>query len=48
MLFDSRDSGRADGPKRACIAGVIVSDVRLRVESRTLKPVGTGKLITNS
>lgn len=37
MRFDSRDSGLADGPQRACIAGVIVSEVRLRVEPVPLR-----------
>lgn len=43
MLFDSRDSGLADGPKRTCIAGVIVFEVRaLAGRICPLKPAGTG------
>jgi hypothetical protein len=33
MLFDSRDSSLSDGPKRACVAALIVLDVCLGVES---------------
>jgi hypothetical protein len=42
MLFDSRDRGLVDDPKRACVAALRVPDVCLGVESRTLKNVGTG------